>query len=617
MSYTAEDLKTLSAGAAYREKIGMYLSADLQEAIDLGLRELLYNAQDEYEATHKEGSQVKITINTSNNKIIVEDNLRGIPCQVRSDGINSLTAACLLPHSGAKHRGENAYKQAVGVNGQGLKIVCHTSSFFEIKVQRDGNIYFQSFHETDEGAVPNENVKVIGKTNKTGTKITYIPSKKVYGNDTKIDIVQLKKNLTDLSYFTKGLKIILNVDGKEEEFYSLNGLLDGLNSSLRYHKNALYFQKEYDDCSVEIAIQWNRKKGEIKPYANNLYVRDGGAFMIGFKRSLTTSFNRLSGKNFSGELIRKTLDGYVSVKVTDVQFSNQAKTALANKEAQTATSLATKEALENFANNYKDDFNLIVSAIEKDQKAEQAADRAREVVLNQNKEIDKELRKKTVLAGKLADCRYHDERSQLLIVEGLSALGSIIKSRNSDYTAAIPLTGKILNALKSTNDKQCENEVLKNIHTALGCGYGENFNIKKLRYGKIVFVADMDEDGFSIMCLLLSLFYRYYPQVITAGKIFWGQTPLFKVVSSNKTYYAYNERELSKLPKGDIIRAKGIGELDPEDFRATLFSKNGRYIKFLMNDVENAVKYFDILMGNNIQERKKYIIENADFDAFD
>lgn len=498
MSYTAEDLKTLSAGAAYREKIGMYLSADLQEAIDLGLRELLYNAQDEYEATHKEGSQVKITINTSNNKIIVEDNLRGIPCQVRSDGINSLTAACLLPHSGAKHRGENAYKQAVGVNGQGLKIVCHTSSFFEIKVQRDGNIYFQSFHETDEGAVPNENVKVIGKTNKTGTKITYIPSKKVYGNDTKIDIVQLKKNLTDLSYFTKGLKIILNVDGKEEEFYSLNGLLDGLNSSLRYHKNALYFQKEYDDCSVEIAIQWNRKKGEIKPYANNLYVRDGGAFMIGFKRSLTTSFNRLSGKNFSGELIRKTLDGYVSVKVTDVQFSNQAKTALANKEAQTATSLATKEALENFANNYKDDFNLIVSAIEKDQKAEQAADRAREVVLSQNSETEAATKKKVILPEKLVDCRNHDENSMLFLTEGKSGKGAIVKARNANNTAVFDLRGKIINSLKNNDERIFNNEEVKQLHIALGCGIGEKFNINKLRYGKIVLVADMDEKILSV-----------------------------------------------------------------------------------------------------------------------
>jgi DNA gyrase subunit B len=618
MSYNANDLKTLSAGAAYREKLGMYLSADLQEAIDLGLRELLYNAQDEYEATHKDGSQVSITIDTKTNKIIVEDNLRGIPCSIRDDGINSLTAACLLPHSGAKHKGENAYKQAVGVNGQGMKIVCHTSSFFEIEVKRDGNIYYQSFHETDEGAVPNDDVKIIGSTSLTGTKITYIPSPTVYGKDTKIDIDQLKKNLTDLSYFTKGFKIILVVDGIKTEFYSENGLLDGLDSTLRYHKNALYFQKDYNDCSVEIAIQWNKKHGEIKPYANNLYVRDGGAFIVGFKRSLTTTFNRLANKNFSGDLIRKTLEGYVSVKVSDVQFSNQAKTALANKEAQTATSAATKEALETFANIFRDDFFAIVEVLSKEEKADKAAEKARENALKRDNEINKELKKKTILAGKLADCRYHDEKSQLIIVEGLSALGSIIKSRNSDYTAAFPLTGKILNVLKSTEDEQISNEVLKNLHTAIGAGFGCNFNMKKMRYGRIVFVCDADEDGYSIMCLLLAFMYKYYPELLRQKKVYWGQTPLFKVTTKqDKVYYAYTEKELESLPDGDILRAKGIGELEPEDFKNTLFSKEGRYIPFSFEDAEKANYYFDVLLGENIKERKEYISKNADFDAFD
>jgi topoisomerase-4 subunit B len=213
MNYSANDIQTLSPGRAYRERIGMYLSADLQEAMDLGLRELVYNAQDEYAATNQKNAYIKISINTKTNEICAEDNMRGIPASIREDGINSLTAAFLIPHSGAKYDDKTAYSSSVGCNGQGNKIVCHTAKWLKVEVKREGNIYFQSFHETDEGAVPDNEVKIIGSTKETGTKITYIPSEKVYGKDTRIDIGVLSKTLQQLSYFSRGLKIILNVDG--------------------------------------------------------------------------------------------------------------------------------------------------------------------------------------------------------------------------------------------------------------------------------------------------------------------------------------------------------------------------------------------------------------------
>lgn len=614
MEYTSKDIVSLSAGRAFREKLGMYLTGEKQEAINLGLRELIVNVQDEYEVFQPKSPYCKIELNTLTKEIKVSDNARGIPVGVRDDGMNSLTAAFLIPHSGGKHQ-EGAYSSAIGINGEGNKIVCHTASWLEVEVKRDGKIYKQRFESNEEGAHTVEDVKIIGKTNETGTSVTYVADPKVYG-DIFIDIPKLEEMLSNMSLFSKGLKFILIVDEKEKTFYSKNGLIDGLSNKNAISKPFSYHY-ETSDCKVELALQWVSKNGEIRGYANSLYVKDGGRFITAFKQSLTRTFNSLAKTKFDGEQIRNLLDGFVSVKVKVGQWSNQQKTSLANPEAGTATSTAITECLKEFCAARPEDFNKIVELLTKLEKAEKAADKAREAVLNHTKEVNKELKKKTVLAGKLADCRYHDEKSQLLIVEGLSALGGIVKSRNSDYTAAIPLTGKIQNVFKNSEDKLLENQVLKNLHTALGCGFGKDFNLKKLRYGRIVFVCDSDEDGYSIMCLLMAFMYKYYPQLIEMGKVFWGQTPLFKVLTKTKTYYAYTDSELTSLPKGDITRAKGIGELEPEDFKATLFSSEGRYIPFTMNDAAAASEYFDLLLGENVENRRTYITENADFDAFD
>lgn len=498
---------------------------------------------------------------------------------------------------------------------EGNKIVCHTAKWLEVEVKRDGNIYFQRFESTEEGATAVEDVKIIGSTEETGTKITYVADPLVYGN-IFIDIDKLREMVKNMSLFSKGLKFIINIDGKEEIYYSTNGLIDGLSENNRLCKPFSYYYST-PDCKVELALQWVVKKGEIKGYANSLYVKDGGRFISSFRSSLTRTFNSLAKTKFEGEQIRNLLDGFVSVKVKVGQWSNQQKTQLANPEAGEATSKAISECLKEFYNSRLDDFKKVIELLNKIDKAERAADKAREAVLNHNKEVNRELKKKTVLAGKLADCRYHDDKSQLLIVEGLSALGGIVKSRNSDYTAAFPLTGKIQNVFKNSEEKLLENTVLKNLHTALGCGFGSDFNLKKLRYGRIVFVCDSDEDGYSIMCLLMAFMFKYYPQLIKMGKVFWGQTPLFKVVSKNKIYYAYTDSELKTLPKGDITRAKGIGELEPEDFRDTLFSSEGRYVPFTMEEAEAAVKFFDILLGEDVEARREYISKNADFDAFD
>lgn len=441
MNYNSNDIKTLTPGEGYRKRIGMYLSADLQEAMDLGLRELVYNAQDEYEATHKEGAYVKISIDTPSNRICVEDNMRGIPSSLRDDGINSLTASFLIPHSGAKYDDKTAFQVTVGCNGQGQKIVCHTAEWLKVEVRREGKIFFQSFHETDKGAVADCEVKIIGKSSETGTKITYVPSQEVYGENTRINIETLSNTLQQLARFSRGLDIILNVDGKEKHFLSKNGLVDGLVSKNAISKPFQYFYKT-SDCEVELALQWVKKKGLIRGYANGLYMPDGGAFISGFKSSLTRTFNSLANKKFDGDAIRGMLDGFVSVKVKVGQFSNQAKTALANPEARTATSTAISEALKEFARKRPTDFESIVVYLDKLEKADEAAERARNAILNHEKEISEASKKKMSAPIKLMDCEKHGEDSILYITEGRSAKTPVQNARSIDYEAVYDIRGR-------------------------------------------------------------------------------------------------------------------------------------------------------------------------------
>lgn len=617
MNYSANDIQTLSPGRAYRERLGMYLSADLQEAMDLGLRELVYNAQDEYAATNQKDAYIKITINTITNEITAEDNMRGIPVGMREDGMNSLTAAFLIPHSGAKYDDKTAYSSSVGCNGQGNKIVCHTAKWLKVEVQRDGNIYFQSFHETDEGAVPDNDVKIIGKSNKTGTKITYIPSEKVYGKDTRIDINVLSNTLRQLSYFSRGLKITLVVDNNEQVFLSKNGLIDGLDTSIGISKPFQHFYKG-NDCEVELALQWVKKHGQIKGYANGLYMVDGGAFISQFKSSLTRTFNSLASKKFDGEAIRSILDGFVSVKVRVGQFSNQAKTALANKEAATATSAAITEALKQFAMTRANDFSTVVTMLEKVEKAEAAAEKARNAVLNMEKKETERKKQKITSSDKFKDCEKHGQDSMLIICEGNSALGGLMPARDVKTEALYAVRGKVKNLMKHPLDECLENQEVSDIIMALGCGIQNKYNSKKLNYGKVAIATDGDVDGFSIMCLIATLFWVLMPDFILENRLCWLRAPLYKIEKGDKKLFAYTDEELVKIRQGHegwgIVRAKGLGELTAEDMEASMLHPTERRLEVLsIKDVETAAASIQMLMSEEVEGRRNFLFENVDF----
>lgn len=494
MSYEGKDIITLSQGRAFRERVGMYLSGDRQEAINLGLRELIVNTQDEYEVYKPKNPFLKITLDTVNRIISVEDNMRGIPCEVREDGMNSLTAAMLINHSGGKHAG-TAYESSVGINGCGNKIVNHTAKWLEVEVHRDGKIYTQRFESDDEGA--HEATGVIAKkgNSSTGTKITYCPDEKVYGNYF-IELDKLREMLRELSYFSKGLKISLTVDNNPEEiFQSINGLIDGLSNKDTISKPFRYDYKT-EDCEVELALQWVKRRGQIRGYANGLYMPNGGAFISGFKSSLTRTFNSLASGKYDGDIIRSLLDGFVSVKVKVGQFSNQAKTALANPEARTATSTAISEALKQFANEHRSEFDAVIATIERLEKADAAADKAREAILNHEKEMIAASKHKTVHSDKLREARKLGADSMLILVEGTSAGGSVSTGRqkapDGDKIGILYLRGKMINALANPIEDVLANEEIKLLMQALGLVYGQKYNPKKLRYGKIAICSDAD-----------------------------------------------------------------------------------------------------------------------------
>lgn len=614
MTYSANDLTTLSPGRAFREKIGMYLSADRQEAINLGLRELIVNVQDEFEVYKPTNPFLKIELFTKERKIRVSDNMRGIPCAVRNDGVNSLTAAFLLPHSGAKHK-EGSYVSSVGINGEGNKVVCHTAKWLEVEVHRDGNIYFQRFESNEEGATPTSDVKISkAKDSKTGTIITYIPDEAVYG-DIFIDEESLKNMLREMSYFTKGLKIILIIDGKEQIFFSENGLIDGLKNENAIGKPFSYFYED-EDCKVELALQWVTKKGSIKGYANGLYMPDGGAFISSFKTSLTRTFNNLAKTKFVGEQIRDCLEGFVSVKVHVGQFSNQAKTALANKEAGTATSTAISSCLKDFYARRRGDFDKVIEILTKIAKAEAAAERARVQVLNAQKDIEKNQKRKVFASDKLKDAEFLGQDAILLVCEGDSALNGMAQARNVDKTGLMCVKGKIINCLSNDDEKIFQNEEIKLLLSAMNIIPGK-YDSKKLRYGRLGICTDADSDGYHIGLLIMACLLKLAPQFIEEGRLCWLRSPLYIVEQGKNRSYYFNDEEFDAARrqgkiKGEVHRAKGLGALEAIEAHESMFTPEYQRLDVFKPDQLS----FDLLynlMGKDVEPRTDFIFKNVDF----
>ncbi len=614
MKYEANDIVSLSAGRAFREKIGMYLSADRQEAINLGLRELIVNVQDEYEVYKPEDPTLTICLDTQTHEIEVTDNMRGIPVGIREDGENSLTAAFLIPHSGGKHT-EGVYSSAVGVNGEGNKIVCHTAEWLTVTVMREGKTYFQKFESDDEGArAVTEVLERENGSDISGTQICYKPDSKVYG-DIFIDIDSLRAMLKEMSMFSTGLKIELVVDGKKETFYSKSGLIDGLSKENRLSAPFSYHY-ETSDCKVDLALQWVSKKGQIRGYANNLYMPDGGAFISGFKSSLTRTFNSLGKTKYDGDTIRDVLDGYVSVKVKVGQFTNQQKTALANPEARSAASTAINECLKQFVFKRQKDFNQVLELLDKIAKAERAAERARKQVLEASKEIEKNQKKKVFASDKLKDAEFLGPNSILLLAEGDSALGGLAQGRDYTRYGIMALRGKIINCLSNPEEKIYNNEEIKLLLSAMNIVPGK-YNASKLRYGKLAICTDADSDGYHIGLLIMAALQYLAPEFIREGRLCWLRSPLYIEEYKGKEIYYFTDEELAEAKKknkikGHLQRNKGLGALEAEQARNSMFSPEYQRLDIMEWDDEAINLLYD-LMSEDVEPRREFIMEKVDF----
>lgn len=616
-NYGVNDIETLSFREGVRQRIAMYLGSADNQGLENGIQEIISNSIDEYWMGY--GNRICVTL--FKDKVCVRDFGRGIPFG-KKNGENVLENIFSKAHTGGKFN-EKVYQSVAGLNGIGAKATCLSSKFFRCISMRDGKyaeILFEKGNMVsyEEGDLPNQEKNL--RKDETGTYIEFYPDEEVFNLEPiKIDFVDLCRKCKNLSYLTRGLTFVLRdeVNNKTENYCAENGILDLISDKVKspVHNNPIYYELKDGNMQIEIALQWTKDHENFYCFTNGLMHSEGGTSLTGIRTSITRNINKIFNKNFSGEMARTGLVYAVSCKIPNPSFANQTKTKINNPELRSLADRAFSEAIKQFENQYPNDMKQIKDFLTKEEKAEAAAARARTAVLDAQKTVEKELKKKSVLAGKLVDCEKHNEESQLLIVEGKSALGSIVNARDGVTTACFPLRGKIINVLKNNEEDIFNNQEVKELQIALGCGIGDKFNMKKLRYGRVCIAADMDMDGYSIVCLVLTFFYKYYPELIRQGKVYWARTPLFSVTSGGKTYYAYSEEELAKLPKGKVSRNKGLGELSAKEMKATLFSCEDSYVQFTMEDAAAASYYFNLLLGENVKGRREYIFENIDFEA--
>lgn len=624
-SYDANQIQVLEGLEAVRKRPGMYIGSTNVKGLHHLVWEIVDNSIDEALAGYC--TEIQVTIE-EDNSITVKDNGRGIPVDIQEKvGRPAVEVIHTVLHAGGKFGG-GGYKVSGGLHGVGASVVNALSSEMEVYVHRDGKIYYQKYAQ---GKVMTD-LQVIGETDTTGTSTHFKPDKEIFTETVEFDYDTLKKRIRELAFLNKGLKIILK-DKREqspriEEFHYEGGIKSYV-SILNENKQILfdepiYIEGEKDGISIEIAIQYNDGFNSlIYSFANNIHTYEGGTHESGFKSALTRVINDYARKNnllkekddnLMGEDVREGLVAIISIKHPDPQFEGQTKTKLGNSEARTITDSLFSSEFERFLLENPSIARKIVDKGIVAARARVAAKKAREVTRRKNVlEISN-------LPGKLADCSSNDASiSELYIVEGDSAGGSAKQGRDRHFQAILPLRGKILNVEKARLDRILSNNEVRSMITAIGTGIGEEFDISKARYHKIVIMTDADVDGAHIRTLLLTFFYRFMRQIIEAGYVYIAQPPLYKVQQGKKIYYAYNDEELEKLlnslpvtPKPSLQRYKGLGEMNPEQlWETTMDPKTRNLLQVHLDDAIEADRTFEMLMGEEVEPRRKFIEENA------
>lgn len=621
--YDETKIEVLEGLEHVRLRPSMYIgSTDIK-----GLHHLVYEVVDNSvdEALAGFCKNIIVTIK-KDGSISVEDDGRGIPVKIHPKvGKPALEVALTRLYAGGKF-GAGGYKVSGGLHGVGVSVVNALSQWLEVEVKRDGFLYRQRY----ERGKPVTEVERIREADGTGTKVTFLPDKEIF-EDINFNFEILAQRLREQAFLTKGLKIVLKDErtDKEQVYYYEGGIVSFVKYLNRnkdvLHEEPIYMSaKEKDEWEVEVAIQYNDSYTEnVLSFANNINTQEGGTHLIGFKTALTRVINDYARKinllkdqdqNLSGDDIREGLTAVISVKLKNPQFEGQTKTKLGNSEMRSIVDQVVSEGMSKFLEENPSIARSIVEKAISAARAREAARKARELVRRKNA-LDK-----TTLPGKLADCSEKDPKlCELYLVEGDSAGGSAKQGRNPRFQAILPLRGKILNVEKARLDKVLSNEEIRAMIMALGTGIGDDFDIEKLRYHKIILMADADVDGAHIRTLLLTFFYRFMKPLIEAGKVYIAQPPLYRISKGKEVHYAYSDEELRNIlekmkdrEKIEVKRFKGLGEMNADQlWETTMNPKTRTILKVSLEDAIEADEIFTILMGEKVEPRKQFIFEHA------
>ncbi|WP_264188287.1 DNA topoisomerase (ATP-hydrolyzing) subunit B [Halobacillus litoralis] len=624
-TYDESQIQVLEGLEAVRKRPGMYIGSTNEKGLHHLVWEIVDNSIDEAMAGFCDHIQVSIE---EDNSITVMDNGRGIPVGIQEKtGRPAVEVILTVLHAGGKFGG-GGYKVSGGLHGVGASVVNALSTKLEVFVHRDGQIHYQAYHR----GVPEEDLKVIGETDHTGTQIKFKPDPEIFSETQEYKFEILANRLRELAFLNKGLTITIDdkrTDDEAVNYYFEGGILsyvEHMNRTREALHEAFFIEDEQDEISIEIAMQYNDGfASNIYSYANNIHTYEGGTHESGFKTGLTRVINDYARKNsmfkdtdpnLTGDDVREGLTAIISIKHPDPQFEGQTKTKLGNSEARTVTDAMFSEGFSKFLFENPNMAKIIVEKGLMASRARMAAKKARELTRRKNAlEVSN-------LPGKLADCSSKDANiSELYIVEGDSAGGSAKQGRDRHFQAILPLRGKIINVEKARLDKILSNNEVRAIITALGTGIGEEFDISKARYHKIVIMTDADVDGAHIRTLLLTFFYRYMRPLIEHGYIYIAQPPLYKIQQGKAIYYTYSDKqldaklaELSNSPKPGVQRYKGLGEMNPEQLWETTMDPESRtMLQVSLEDAISADETFDILMGDKVEPRRNFIQENAQY----
>lgn len=612
--YDANSIETLSFKDAVRSRAAMYMGSEDNQGVLQCIREIITNSIDE--ATMGYGNEIEVTL-SKNNRVKIRDNGRGAPFGKREDGTEALEAIYTMPHSGGKFS-DKVYQNVAGLNGIGAKGTALTSDVFEVWSTRDGQA---AYLRLEKGI--KESFTISPTDSKYhGTIVSFIPSQEVYHLEPiSIKFEDIKKMCCDWSYLYPQIVFILNNDltGEKIEYQSKNGLLDFLKNSgaKTIHKTPLHIVLKEDQIEAEIVMEWTDSRAETSfTFTNGLENSNGGTSLTGVKTALTNFFKKKIKGEGSPDTLRKGLLYAVSCKVPNPSFANQTKTKVNTPELRGLCQRATTQMLEDFERKHSDEFQKILDLLLKEVKADVAAERARQAILNHEKEQKANEKKKLLNYDKLRDARKLGKDSILLCVEGLSAGGSMSIGRDPNTYGILMLRGKAKNLLKATIEEGLNNEEVKLLLQALGIIYGKPYSSEKLRYGRVALAVDGDFDGSHIGLLLMAMLQVLAPQFLKENRLFWLRAPTCKVETRTKTYYYYNEEEFRSHPKGNITFFKGLGQMTDEDLKNSMFNKEWQHLEPITYSEEGIQTLLE-LMSEDVEPRKEFVFNNIDFSKFE